>query len=191
MAALATALVVLAAIGLMGAALARLAKAILDRSRTPDGDTIANRLQGRSPAEYLEEQADLVRRQQARRPPLADGPRRLLVAGCVGLAFGLMLPWGRTGDVAAPGVLDSGAGRLFAVGVVAASLLVFRQATRGAPPSGRVALLVLAVLLAGCAAFFLVHPPVPAAPAGLGPWLCLLGASVLCGGAAASVRPGR
>jgi hypothetical protein len=186
----------LAVIGLMVWAGTRLGRDLMDATPTPDGDTVANRMLGHSPGDYAAEQELLAeRRRLARHPPsLPRGLRRLEAAACVAMALGLVNPWAVLAGPFSPKLypLDTVLGGGFGLGVAAAVALVFHEATRGAGPATRVALVALAAVLVGVAVAAAVAPPVGRGArvvgVGLGLWLCLAGSLALLAGAVLALR---
>jgi hypothetical protein len=176
-------LLVLAVVVVMLVVGTLLARRIFDTYRTPEGDTAASRLLGRSPADYFAQQArpPAVRRRPG--PPVADLPRRLAVGGCAAMGFGSLLVWAHLGGPFAPEVFayHTKPGRVFMGGVVLVGIVVFHQATHGARLPGRLLLVALALPLAGIAAVSVLNPP--GVGAAFGAWLSLAGALVLLTGA--------
>jgi hypothetical protein len=186
----------LAVIGGMVWAGTRLGRDLMDATRTPDGDTVANRMLGHSPGDYAAEQELLAERHRlARHPPaLPRGLRRLEAAACAAMALGLVNPWAVLAGPFSPKLypLDTVLGGGFGLGVAAAVALVFHEATRGAGRVTRVALVVLAAVLVGVAVAAVVAPPVGRGArvvgVGLGLWLCLAGSLALLAGALLALR---
>jgi hypothetical protein len=186
----------LAVIGGMVWAGTRLGRDLMDATRTPDGDTVANRMLGHSPGDYAAEQELLAeRRRLARHPPaLPRGLRRLEAAACVAMALGLVNPWAVLAGPFSPKLypLDTVLGGGFGLGVAGAVALVFHEGTRGAGRATRVALVVLAGVLVGVAVAAAVAPPVGRGArvvgVGLGLWLCLAGSLALLAAALLALR---
>jgi hypothetical protein len=183
-------------IGLIGWAGTRLGRYLMDATPTPDGDTVANRMLGHSPGDYAAEQEVLAeRRRLARHPPaLPKGLRRLEVAACAAMALGLVNPWAALTGPFSPKLypLDTVLGGGFALILVAAATLVFRETTHGAGRTTRVALVALAAVLVTLAVAAVVDPPVAGGSrvvgVGLGLWLCLAGSLVLLAAALLALR---
>jgi hypothetical protein len=174
-------------VGLFVWAGTRLGRYLMDATRTPDGDTVANRMLGHSPGDYAAEQEALAeRRRLGRHPPaLPRGLRGLEVAACAAMALGLVNPWAALAGPFAPKLypLDTVLGGGFGLAVVAAAALVFHETTRGAGRAIRVALVALAAVLVALAVTAMVDPPVAAGSrvvrVGVGLWLCLAGSLAL------------
>lgn len=182
------ALLVLAMLVLMVTAGTLLARKAFESYRTPDGDSVANRLLGRSPADYFADQDRLPARRRPPGPPVAELSRRLAVGGCAVMAVGSLLAWARLGGPFAPNVYAFATvpGRLFTAGVAAAAILVFHQSTHGARLLGRLLLLALALPLTTIAVLAVVDPP--GVGAAWGAWLSLAGSLMLLGGAVMALR---
>jgi hypothetical protein len=165
-----------------------LARRVFDSYRTPDGDTVANRLLGRGPADYLAQQARPPAVRGRLGPPVADLPRRLSVGGLAAMGYGALLVWARLGGPFTPEVFayHTKPGRLFMGGVALVGMVVFHQATHGARLAGRLLLVVLALPLAAIAAVSVVNPP--GIGAAFGAWLSLAGALTLLAGALLALR---
>jgi hypothetical protein len=184
-------------VGLMVWAGSWLGRYLMDATPTPDGDTVANRMLGRSPGDYAAEQEVLAeRRRLARHPPaLPKGLRRLEAAACGAMALGLVNPWAALAGPFSPKLypLDTVLGGGFGLIVVAAATLVFRETARGAGRPTRVTLAVLAAVLVALAVAAVVDPPVAggsrAVGVGLGLWLCLAGSLALLAAALLALRP--
>jgi hypothetical protein len=183
-------------LGLFGWAGTRLGRYLMDATRTPDGDTVANRMLGHSPGDYAAEQEALAERRRLapHHPALARGVRGLEVAACAAMALGLVNPWATLAGPFSPKLypLDTVVGGGFGLIVIAAAALVFRETTRGAGHGIRVALVVLAAVLVGVAVAAVVDPPVGggarAVGVGVGLWLCLAGSLTLLGAALLALR---
>ena len=183
-------------IGLFGWAATRLGRYLMDATRTPDGDTVANRMLGHSPGDYAAEQELLAeRRRLARHPPaLPRGLRRLEAATCAAMALGLVNPWAALAGPFSPKLypLDTVLGGAFGLIVAAAVALVFHEITHGAGRPTRVALVALAAVLVALAVAAVVDPPVAsgtrAVGVGVGLWLCLAGSLTLLGAALLALR---
>ncbi len=183
-------LIVIVAVALIVAFSSIIFKRFFDQLTTAEGDTVTDRLRGRRTPPSDQTVQDQAAGADA--PPLAKGPRWLEIAGCAGLAVALVLPWIDAGGPYAPSVIQTGAGRLFGLGILVASLLVYRQVTRGARRPGRIALLTLAVGLTASAGWFLANPPIrtglPEIGPGIGAWLGLPAGLALLSGALLAVR---
>jgi len=174
----------------------RLGRDLMDATRTPDGDTVANRMLGHSPGDYAAEQELLAeRRRLARHPPaLPRGLRRLEAAAVAAMALGLVNPWAVLAGPFSPKLypLDTVLGGGFGLGVAAAGALVFHEITRGAGRATRVALVALAAVLLGVAVAAAVAPPIASGArvvrVGLGLWLCLAGSLALVAGGLLALR---
>jgi hypothetical protein len=174
----------------------RLGRDLMDATRTPDGDTVANRMLGHSPGDYAAEQEALAeRRRLARHPPaLPRGLRGLEAAACAAMALGLVNPWATLAGPFSPKLypLDTLLGGGFGLGVGAVGALVFHEITRGAGRATRVALVALAAVLVGVAVAAVVAPPVGGGArvvrVGLGLWLCLAGSLALLAAALLALR---
>jgi hypothetical protein len=183
-------------IGLIVWAAARLGRYLMDATPTPDGDTVANRMLGHSPADYAAEQEVLAERRRLtwHPPALPRGLRRLEVAACAAMALGLVNPWAALAGPFSPKLypLDTVVGGGFGLLVLVAGVIVFREATRGAARAARVVLVVLAAVLVAVAVAAVVAPPVAggarAVGVGLGLWLCLAGSLALLGAALLALR---
>jgi hypothetical protein len=183
-------------IGLIVWAATRLGRYLMDATPTPDGDTVANRMLGHSPADYAAEQeTSAERRRLAWHPPaLPRGVRRLEVAACAAMALGLVNPWAALAGPFSPKLypLDTVVGGGFGLIVVVAAVIVFRETTRGAARVTRVVLVVLAAVLVAVAVAAVVAPPVAGGArvvgVGRGLWLCLAGSLALLAAALLALR---
>jgi hypothetical protein len=174
-----------------------LARHLMNATPTPDGDTVANRMLGRSPGDYAAEQEALADRRLDRLgPALPKGLRRLEVAACAAMGLGLINPWAVLAGPFSPKLypLDTLLGGGFGLLLAAAAILVYREATHGAGRTLRVALAILAATLVAVAVAAALDPPVAAGlrvvRVGVGLWLCLAGSLTLLGaGLLALPRP--